>query len=61
MSKDDTLTKHTMNLFSGDYARLQQYYPDIGAATIIRRVVRAFVNQIEEKGAADVAAINVEL
>lgn len=54
MPKDDTLKKHTLNLWDGDYAKLQQYYPDIGAATIIRRVIRAFVNQIEEKGAAGV-------
>lgn len=61
MPKDENLTKHTMNLFAGDYAKLQQYYPDIGAATIIRRVIRAFVNQIEEKGADVVAEIDVKI
>ncbi len=60
MPKDETLTKHTMNLFSGDYAKLQQYYPDIGAATIIRRVVRKFVDQIEE-GNADGVNIDVNI
>jgi hypothetical protein len=60
MPKDEMLTKHTMNLFTGDYAKLQQYYPDIGAATIIRRVIRAFVNQIEEKG-QDGVKIDVDI
>lgn len=55
------LQKHTLNLFPGDYAKLQGYYPDIGAATIIRRVVRRFVSEIEEKGADAVAGINVEI
>jgi hypothetical protein len=55
------LQKHTLNLFPGDYAKLQEFYPDIGAATIIRRVVRAFITQIEEKGTAVAAEINVEL
>lgn len=60
MSKAD-LQKHTLNLFPGDYARLQDLYPDLGAATIIRRVVRAFVNQIEEKGTMSVDEIDVKL
>ncbi len=55
------LQKHTLNLFPGDYAKLQQFYPDLGAATIIRRIVRRFVEQIEEKGADVQAEINVNL
>jgi hypothetical protein len=60
MSKAD-LSKHTLNLFPGDYAKLQDLYPDIGAATIIRRIVRKFLDQIEEKGEAVDAEITVEL
>lgn len=60
MSKAD-LSKHTLNLFPGDYAKLQDLYPDIGAATIIRRIVRAFITQIEEKGTDVGAEIHVEL
>jgi hypothetical protein len=55
------LSKHTLNLFPGDYAKLQQFYPDIGAATIIRRIVRAFVTQIEERGIAVDSEIHVQL
>jgi hypothetical protein len=55
------LSKHTLNLFPGDYAKLQDLYPDIGAATIIRRIVRAFITQIEEKGTDVDAQVRVEL
>lgn len=55
------LQKHTMNLFPGDYAKLQELYPDIGAATIIRRIVHAFISQIEEKGTDVDAEIHIEL
>lgn len=44
------LQKHTLNLTPGDYAKLQGYYPDIGAATIIRRIVHRYVENIEERG-----------
>lgn len=60
MPKSD-LSKHTLNLFPGDYAKLQQFYPDIGAATIIRRIVRAFVTQIEEKGTEVEAEIKIDI
>jgi hypothetical protein len=55
------LQKHTLNLFPGDYAKLQELYPDLGAATIIRRIIRAFITQIEEKGTDIEAEIRVEL
>jgi hypothetical protein len=58
---ESELQKHTLNLFPGDYAKLQQFYPDIGAATIIRRIVRTFVQQIEEKGMAVEAEIHVDI
>lgn len=58
---DCELQKHTLNLFPGDYAKLQTFYPDIGAATIIRRLVRKYVEQIEEKGVEEVSGINTEL
>lgn len=44
------LQKHTLNLFPGDYEKLQDLYPDLGAAVIIRRIVRAYIEKIEETG-----------
>ena len=47
MPKSEELQKHTLNLFSGDYERVQQFYPDVGAGPVIRRVIRSFIEQIE--------------
>lgn len=55
------LQKHTLNLFPGDYAKLQQFFPDVGAATIIRRVVHRFIEQIEEQGTEIETDIQVEI
>lgn len=44
---EEDLTKHTLNLFPGDYSRLQELYPDIGAGPVIRRLVRDFLDKIE--------------
>jgi len=55
------LQKHTLNLQRGDYARLQELYPDIGAATIIRRVVHAFIGQIEQQGAEIDAEVEIKI
>jgi hypothetical protein len=41
------LQKHTLNLFPGDYAKLQEYFPDIGAGLMIRRIVRKFLENME--------------
>lgn len=60
MPKAD-LSKHTLNLFPGDYAKLQQFYPDLGAAVIVRRIVRKFVQQIEAGGAAPITDIDVNI
>lgn len=46
---EEDLTKHTLNLFSGDYATIQNLYPDIGASPIIRRIIRQFIVQAESK------------
>lgn len=55
------LAKHTLNLFPGDYAKLQTFYPDIGAATIIRRLVRQFIERIEAEGTDSVPTVVTEL
>lgn len=49
MANDD-LQKHTLNLHRGDYQRIQELFPDIGAAVIIRCIVRKFLKQVETEG-----------
>lgn len=49
--KEDFETqKHTLSLFAGDFRELQDNYPDIGAAAIVRRLVRAHVDDLRKGG-----------
>ena len=49
MQDDDEskLSKHTLNLYKGDYNKLRQLYPDIGAGAVIRRIIRNYIDRIE--------------
>jgi hypothetical protein len=41
-----------MNLYAGDYARLQALYPTrIGAAKIVRDIIHAHIRKVEESAA----------
>lgn len=60
MSKDTDLKKHTLFLFDGDYATLQSYYADVGAAVIIRKIVRAYVLHLE-KNVANAGDIDIKV
>ena len=47
--EDRAITKHTLNLYAGDYPRLMALYGTrVGAAKIIRDIVRAHIRKIEE-------------
>jgi hypothetical protein len=63
MPKNDRpLQKVTLLLFEGDLDRLRQYYPDVGASPIIRRLVSSFLNQIEAGGQINLdAEVEVKL
>ncbi len=47
MAKDHDLTKHTLNLYAGDYEKIRLLYPEVGAGLVIRRVIRQFLDKIE--------------
>lgn len=49
MNEKEPMQKHTLNIFAGDFDRLQRMYPDIGAAAIIRRLIRKHLETTEEK------------
>lgn len=61
MPDETDLQKHTLNLYRGDYEKLRAAYPDIGAAVVIRRVIRKFIDRIEASaGETDVdLSINI--
>lgn len=46
--EENEVQKHTLNLFSGDFQRLQDAYPEIGAGAIIRRLVRAHLKELDK-------------
>lgn len=45
MEPEEPLHRHNVHLFAGDYERLQNLYPDFGAAIIIRNLVRNHLQQ----------------
>jgi hypothetical protein len=50
--EDRAISKHTLNLYAGDYAKLQALYTNrIGAAKIIRDIIHAHIRSIEENAA----------
>lgn len=53
LKNEEPLQKHTLNLFEGDYERLRQYYGDVGAGPVVRRLVRSWLNQLETKSQSD--------
>ena len=50
--EDHPISKHTLNLYQGDYEELQALYSTrIGAAKIIRDLVRAHIKKVKENAA----------
>lgn len=45
----DELTKHTMWLRAGDFAKLAELYPDFGASFVVRTLVSRHIEKIEAK------------
>ena len=46
---DQPLTKHTLNLYAGDYARMMDTYTDAGASRVVRELVRQHLNRLDAK------------
>lgn len=57
--EDRAITKHTLNLYDGDYRRLQDLYGSrVGAAKIIRDIIRAHIRLVEENAAQKFPLVN---
>lgn len=61
VNETEELQKHTLNLFKGDYEEIQNMFPDLGAAVIIRRVVRNYVEGLREKTQVEIPSNQLEL
>jgi hypothetical protein len=44
-SKNNDLQKHTMNLRQGDYDKMQELFPKMGAGPAIRQLVSSFIDR----------------
>lgn len=51
--EDLHLHKHTLNLYKGDYAKIQEIFPDVGAGVVIRKVIHNYVETLEAKTAVE--------
>lgn len=57
-SDQEELTKHTLNLFKGDFAKLGEIFPNLGSGVVIRQLVRNFITNTEAK---ENASVNTEV
>jgi len=56
--EDHPIQKHTLNLYAGDYEKLQTLYSSrVGAAKIIRDIIHAHIRRIEENAAQRLPAV----
>lgn len=46
--EDLPITKHTLNLYAGQLDRLQELHPRLGAAKVIRELVKDHIRAVEE-------------
>ena len=46
---DGDLEKVTLRLYDGDFSRVQQYYPVIGANEAIRKIIRSHLKKLDEQ------------
>lgn len=47
MRENVKLKRHNICLYPGDFEALQALSPDLGAAILIRRIVRKFLREVE--------------
>lgn len=60
--EDKAIEKHTINLFAGDYEKLQAIYGlRIGAAKIIRQLVNSHIKRIENNAEQQVLVEELDI
>lgn len=48
MPEHEAVHKHTINLYEGDFQKLQDLYPELGAGIVVRKLVRKHLRSIEQ-------------
>lgn len=51
---NEDLTKHTLFLRRGDFDKLREFYPQVPAAQVIRKIVSRVVDKVSTAGSVDV-------
>jgi hypothetical protein len=54
------LQKVTLNLFEGDFSRLQDLHPDIGAGAVIRLIVRRHLDAVNSSNRREAMPVSAE-
>lgn len=49
MNESEPLQKHTLNLYEGHFERVQKLFPEVGAAAVIRRLIKKFLEEEEPR------------
>lgn len=58
--EDKPLHKTTLNLVKGDFEKLQEAYPRLGAGKVVRELVNAHVRRIEEQAQQHFTELTIE-
>jgi len=58
--EDKPLHKTTLNLVKGDFEKLQEAYPRLGAGKVVRELVHAHVRRIEEQAQQHFTELTIE-
>lgn len=59
--EDHPLQKVTLNLFEGDFERLQTLYDRLGAGKVVRTLVRSHLRKIDATAAQTLPEIDLPL
>ena len=60
--KQPDMTKHTLWFFAGDFAKLSEFYPEIGASHVVRVLVRKHIEKIESQvKTPDLSEVEIDL
>lgn len=57
----EQLQKHTLLLYEGEYHRLQEYYPEMGAAIVVRKLVRKHLKELDKQHESKTPVMEVEI
>lgn len=60
--EDRAIEKHTLNLYVGEYQKLQFLYGTrVGAAKVIRDIIHAHIRKIEEDAAQRTGSLTLDV